>query len=70
MFRIEHNVTTGKVTKIELTEKEIIQLEKDWAQAKIDDEKKEKQGKIEQAQRQAVLDRLGITADEAKLLLA
>jgi hypothetical protein len=68
MFRIEHNVATGEITKIELTEKEIIELEKDWAKAKIDDDKKEKQGKLEQAQRQAIADRLNLTTDDLKAL--
>jgi hypothetical protein len=69
MFRVEHNVETGEIIEIPLTAqeiKEIEKLQKEAAkqQAIIDAELAEKE-----AARQALLDKLGITADEAKLLL-
>jgi hypothetical protein len=69
MFRIEHNVETGEIIEIPLTAqeiKEIEKLQKEAAeqQAIIDAELAEKK-----AARQAIADRLGLTADELKLLL-
>ena len=63
----EVNALTGEETTIELTKKEIAELEAAY-EAKL-----AKAKALEDAQaaaKQAVLDRLGITADEAKLLLA
>lgn len=69
MFRIEHNVQTGEITQIELTESEIKEIEKMSAkeQAKIDAEKVELQAKAQA--RAALLAQLGITEEQAKLLL-
>lgn len=60
-----HNVATGEVIEREATPAELAQSAKDQAAA----EAKAVEAEIEQAARQALLDRLGITADEAKLLL-
>lgn len=62
----EHNTTTGEVIERDMTEAEAVQLEKDEAQrsaqiAKIQADAKAKAD---------LLTRLGITADEAKLLLS
>lgn len=73
MFRIEHDVATGKVNEIPLTEQEMKQGEKD--NAKFVKERKEKlalakaEAEAKATARQAVLDRLGLTAEEAQLLL-
>jgi hypothetical protein len=53
-----HNIETNEIIEREMNDAEFAQYEID----KSNDEAKE-------AQRQALLDRLGITADEAKLLL-
>jgi hypothetical protein len=66
MIRIEHNVETGVITEVQLTAKEI--KEKEKLQAAI--EAKESQAQADAVAKAALLDRLGITADEAKLLLA
>lgn len=64
-----HNIETGKVVEREMTLEEIAlenqkALEIATQQAKIATEQATKT-----AQRQAILDRLGLTADEAALLL-
>ena len=64
MIRI-HNVETNEVIDREMNDTEFAQYEADKAaelaaQAEIE---------AKEAARQAILDRLGLTADEAKLLL-
>lgn len=65
MFRIEHNLETGEVKEIKLTAKEVAEKQaSDLAESL----------KMEEAQdkataKAALLDRLGITAEEAALLL-
>jgi len=64
MIRI-HNVSTGEIIDREMTAAEIKQYEAEKAieaKIKLDIEAKA-------AARQAILDRLGLTADEAKLIL-
>ena len=58
----EHNITTNKIIEREMTADELTQREADSAASAAEAEAKE-------AARQALLDKLGITADEAKLLL-
>lgn len=67
--RIEINCETCEETIIELTDAEIAELEANAAQAEKDRKAQEAQDKADAAAKQAVLDRLGLTADEAALLL-
>jgi len=69
MIRIEHNVATGEIKEIELSDDEVAELEAGYAEAKLkaDEEKAEAEAKA--TQKAALLDRLGITEAEAKLLL-
>ena len=70
MIRIEHDVQTGEVKEIELTKSETIQKEKD---AKATAEKialEEAAELAKDAEKAALLAKLGITDDEAKLLLS
>ena len=67
--RIEINCETGEETIIELTDAEIAELEANAAQAEKDRKAQEAQDKADAAAKQAILDRLGLTADEAALLL-
>jgi hypothetical protein len=63
MIKIEHNVETGEVKEIQMTQEEInAWQEKDQAEAQ--------QFQIQIQQKQALLERLGITEEEAKLLLS
>jgi hypothetical protein len=61
-----HNATTGKIIEREMNNEELAQLAKD----KEDNAKRKADEAAKVAQKVALLDRLGITADEAKLLLA
>ena len=56
------NCETGEQIEEKLTTKEL----SDWKATK---EKAETEAEAKATQRQAILDRLGLTADEAKLLL-
>ena len=62
---IEHNVTTGEIIERELTAAELEQLEKDQAEKAV----KQAEAEAKATARQAILDRLGLTAEEAQLLL-
>ena len=64
MVRI-HNVETNEVIDREMTDDEFAQYEADKAAQAI--AKAEAEAKI--TERQAILDRLGLSSDEAKLLL-
>jgi arsenate reductase-like glutaredoxin family protein len=66
LTKLVHNVETGEILEVELSADEIIQIEKDKAQSI--EELTQRNAKA--TQRAALLDRLGITEDEAKLLLA
>lgn len=59
------NTETGEEAEREMTVEELTQLETDKAQAQ---ERNQAQAETAAA-RQAILDRLGLTADEAALLL-
>jgi hypothetical protein len=65
LFRIEQNVQTGEITQIDLTESEIAELHKQDEIIKLEELKVLE---LEQ-QKAALLVKLGITADEAKLLI-
>lgn len=64
MVRI-HDLATNEVIDREMNDDEFAQYQTDQASAKA--EKAEAEAK--EAARQAILDRLGLTADEAKLIL-
>jgi hypothetical protein len=61
----EFNCTTGEEIVRDATAEEISQMELDAA----NDAAAKAEAEAKEAQRQAVLDRLGLTADEAKLIL-
>lgn len=66
LFKLVHNVETGEVEEIALTDEEIANLEIEAIK---------KQERLEAAEAKAIekaalLAKLGITADEAKLLLS
>jgi hypothetical protein len=69
MFRLEHNVETGEIKQIDLTVDEIKEIEKLQKAAAIENAKEQAEIEAKAEARQAILDRLGLTADEAKLLL-
>jgi hypothetical protein len=67
--RIEVNCTTGEVLEIELTDEEVAQREADAAAAETQRKADEKAATDKAAARAGILDRLGLTADEAAILL-
>jgi hypothetical protein len=70
MFRIEHNAETGEIKQIELSAAEVKQLEKEYAENKVEQEKLEAEAEAKEAAKAALLRKLGITAEEAALLLS
>jgi hypothetical protein len=64
MIRI-HNIETNEVIDREMNDDEFAQYEAD----KTAELAKQAEAEAKAAEKQALLDRLGITADEAKLLL-
>ena len=60
-----HDVLTGEIVLREMNADELAQLKKDKTQAQLDTQALE----AKQAARQAVLDKLGLTANEAAALL-
>lgn len=68
--RIEINCETGVESIIELTDAEIAEMEAAAAQAEVDRAEREAAETAKAEAKAALLDRLGITDEEAKLLLA
>ena len=64
-----HNAATGETITRDYNEAELAQHEIDKAQAAKDAAEKAKADANKQAARQAVLDKLGLTADEITALL-
>lgn len=60
-----HNTETGEILERDMTPEELAQHQKDLANAETERVKKQEKA----AAKAALLERLGITADEAKLLL-
>jgi hypothetical protein len=67
---IEVNCETGEVTERELTADELAQREADAAKFEADRLAQEAEATQKAAEKAALLAKLGITEDEAKLLLA
>jgi hypothetical protein len=65
---IVYNLETNEITEIPATEKEIAELEAAEAQAEADRLAAEAEAAAKAEAKQALLDRLSITADEAALL--
>jgi hypothetical protein len=69
MFRIEHNVETGEIIEIELTAEEKAELQLQYEKSKAEAKAIKAEADAKEVARQALLDKLGITAEEAQLLL-
>ena len=61
-----HNTETGEIVERDMTPEELAQHQKDLANAETERIKKQEKA----AAKQALLEKLGISADEAKLLLS
>lgn len=62
----EHNITTGEIIEREMNKSELDQLKADVALATI----QAKEALVKASEKAALLAKLGITEDEAKLLLS
>jgi len=60
-----HNTQTGEIIERDMTPEELAQHQKDLANAQAEQIKKQEKA----AAKEALLEKLGISADEAKLLL-
>ena len=67
--KIIHDVVTGEISEVELNVEEIKQIEKVQEQDNIKQAEEEEELAAKAAEKATLLARLGITADEAKLLL-
>ena len=64
-----HNVEFDQVLEREMTNAEFVKYQKLIEITQVEKEQKQAELKTKEAARQAILDRLGLTADEAKLIL-
>ena len=69
MEKVIVDCSTGEQTVVPLTAEEIAELEAAAAQAEADRKAAEKEAADKAAARQAILDKLGLTAEEAAVLL-
>ena len=69
MEKVIIDCSTGEQTVVPLTAEEIAELEAAAAQAEADRVAAEKEAADKAAARQAILDKLGLTAEEAAVLL-
>lgn len=69
MIKINHNVETGEITEIPLTGKELTDWKKATAEAETITAEYEAKKAADAEAKAALLARLGITAEEAQLLL-
>jgi len=67
--KIVVDCSTGIASEVELTAEEIARLEADAAKAEADRKAADEEAALKAAQKAELLERLGITEDEAKLLL-
>ena len=70
MFRVEHNVETGEIKQVELTAQEITEIEVQYANQKIKSDAAQAEAEAKATAKAALLAQLGITAEQAKLLLS
>lgn len=70
MIRIEHNVQTGEIIEQEMNAEELAQWEADKAKVEAEVQKAAKVAAKAAAAKAALLDKLGLTEEEAKLLLS
>ena len=69
LVTINHDVITGEITETELTKQEITAREKMAKDANDANKEFRAEAEAKAVARQAIADRLGLTADELKLLL-
>jgi hypothetical protein len=70
MHKIIHNVETGEITQVELTPEEVAEFEAAVAEAEAQQLTLQQEENAKAIEKTALLAQLGITADQAKLLLS
>jgi hypothetical protein len=70
MIRIEHNVETGEIIEIQLTAAEIKDIQERQKKGEARNAAAQAEADAKAAEKAALLAKLGITDDEAKLLLS
>ena len=70
MIRIEHNAETNTITEIELTPAEVKQYEEMYKESAAKNKILEAEAEAKAVEKAALFNRLGITEEEAKLLLS
>jgi hypothetical protein len=68
-FKIEHNVQTNEITEIPLSDKEMKEIEKLQAEAATKRAEEKSAAAQKAIDKAALLTQLGITEEQAKLLL-
>jgi hypothetical protein len=68
-FRIEHNVETNEIIQISLTSQELKDLEKLQTEAIKLAAKSQTEAEAKETAKAAILDRIGLTANELKTIL-
>ena len=69
MIKIEHNTQTGEILEIQLNANEKKAFEKQYAEAKDKSDVLALEAEAKEIAKAAILDRLGLTADELKTIL-
>ncbi len=69
MHKIIHDVETGEITQIELTADEVAELQAEAAKISAKKTAEETERAEKQSAKEAVLAKLGLTADEVAALL-
>jgi hypothetical protein len=69
MIKIIHDITTNKITEVELTDTEIKKRQEKQVIREKELAKEEAEAEAKATARAAILDRLGLTAAEAAILL-
>jgi hypothetical protein len=69
MFKVEHNAETGEIKEIELSAKEVKELEKEYADSKKAADLIKAEVDAKEVAKAAILNRIGLTADELKTIL-
>ena len=70
MHTIEHNVETGEIKEVEMTAEEVAIFQAKAQEIADANAAIAEAETVKAAEKQAILDQLGITAEQAKLLLS
>lgn len=70
LTKIIHDVASGEIVEVALTAAEVTALEKEWAKEAKRIKEEETEADAKETAKAALLTKLGITAEEARLLLS